>query len=107
MDDHDKLREYLTECRHMVLPIDILKSDATEWIVEGDKLRPPLCLMKGCGEVYTKNLKRFLSGKWDQLEDAQEDLGLESNLTPEEAEAAAEKLAARAMEDEVPDHAVG
>lgn len=98
MDDHDKLREYLIECRDMILSIDILKSDATEWIVEGDKLRPPLCLMKGCGEVYTKNLKRFMTSQWEKLEDA-----------PEIKEIEAEDEEPRRLKDEPeaePDHAV-
>lgn len=71
-DDHDKLREYLVECRDIILDIDILKSDPVEWIVEGDKLRPPLSLIKGAGGTNTSNLKKFLSGAWDQIVDAVE-----------------------------------
>ena len=69
-DDHDKLREYLTECRDMILEIDIMKSDPVEWIVEGDKLRPPLSLMKGAGTNNTANIKRVISGAWDQISEA-------------------------------------
>lgn len=58
---HDKLKTYLGECRHLILPIDVVASHQTEWTIEGDKLRPPLILLKGCGGVGVLALLSFLS----------------------------------------------
>jgi DNA polymerase-3 subunit alpha len=71
-DDHDKLREYFTECRDIILDIDIVKSDPVEWLIEGDKLRPPLSMMMGCGATHATNLKRFLAGDWDSVVEVEE-----------------------------------
>ena len=80
-DDHDKLREYLIECRHLVLDIDIVKSHPTDWVIEDDKLRPPLSLMKGCGSVYTKNLKLFMADELGAMVDAPEETEAEAEVT--------------------------
>jgi DNA polymerase III alpha subunit len=64
MDDQDKLREYLAECSHLILPISITKSHPTEWRIETvdgqEMLRPPLMTIRGCGEASVQNIKRFM-----------------------------------------------
>lgn len=67
-DDHDKIREYLSECRKYVLPVDVVRSHPTDWIIEGEALRPPLCLIKGAGALGVSALKRFIETDIDKLE---------------------------------------
>lgn len=78
--DRDKLREYLKECGHLILPISVLKSHPTEWTVEPvngvDMLRPPMCTVKSAGHKGTENLKRFIdaeSAKGYSAEEVNED----------------------------------
>jgi DNA polymerase-3 subunit alpha len=59
-EKHDKLRACLSECRHVLKPVDIEKSDPEEWLIDGDGLRPPLMLLKGCGATGVEKLKNFL-----------------------------------------------
>lgn len=59
-DDHETLRECMDECHELLLPIDIIKSSPSEWMVEGDKIRPPLSVLKGCGDKSVTNIKRFI-----------------------------------------------
>ncbi|MEM4380507.1 MAG: hypothetical protein QXL01_07500, partial [Thermoplasmatales archaeon] len=60
-DDVKKMISYLRECRKFLLPIDIFKSHVFEWKIEGEKLRPPLNLIKGCGAKGVQSIKNFLS----------------------------------------------
>ena len=57
--DIDDIREYMKECGHLILPIDVTKSHPTEWMIEGDKLRPPLSTLKGVGQVG-EDIQQFL-----------------------------------------------
>lgn len=59
-NDHDTLRHYLKECGDLVLPVDLLKSHSSEWRIEGNKLRAPMSLMKGCGEASMAAIQSFL-----------------------------------------------
>lgn len=67
-EKHDKLRECLAECQHLLLPIDAMKSDPTEWLIEGDMLRPPLNLIKGCGgagvAAWTDIIREYGGNNW-------------------------------------------
>jgi DNA polymerase-3 subunit alpha len=65
--DIDDVREYMKECGHLVLPIDVLKSHPTEWMIEGDKLRPPLSTLKGVGQVG-QDLQRLINEPLDSFE---------------------------------------
>jgi DNA polymerase-3 subunit alpha len=50
IDDRDKAREIMSECRSFILPPDILTSHPTEWRIEqAEKLRAPLSIVKGVG----------------------------------------------------------
>lgn len=64
--DEKKLKNLLSECGHLILPVDINKSDPQEWLIEGDKIRPPLLLLKGCGEKGVINLHRFIKLPLDE-----------------------------------------
>lgn len=60
--DKETIQEYLKECGHLLLGVDILKSHPTEWVIEGNKIRPPLSVIKGCGEKQATMLKSFIDG---------------------------------------------
>ena len=50
IDDRDKARDIMAECRSIILPPDILTSHPTEWRIEQtEKLRAPLSIVKGVG----------------------------------------------------------
>lgn len=57
---HAKLKKYLKDCEVKILPIDVMHSHPTDWVVDGECLRPPLALIKGCGPSASGNLRRFL-----------------------------------------------
>lgn len=59
-DKEEKFNGYLKECRHLVLDVDITKSHPTDWVAEGDFLRPPLSIVNGCGDVGVTNLHNFI-----------------------------------------------
>jgi DNA polymerase-3 subunit alpha len=69
-DDHDKLREYLRECQKLIVPVSVVSSAPHEWTIEttpaGDRLRPPLTTVKGCGIKSADYLRKFLDS--DNLE---------------------------------------
>ena len=66
-DDQDKLREYMSECSDLVMPVSITQSDSVNWRIETvdgkEKLRPPLRIIKGCGTKSVENVKAFLCAK--------------------------------------------
>jgi DNA polymerase-3 subunit alpha len=61
-DKREKLRILMMEARHLVLPVNIKHSHVSEWTIEGDKLRPPLSLLKGCGEKTAISIKNAVLG---------------------------------------------
>ena len=98
MGDQDKLREYLSECSHMVLPVSVTKSHSTTWRIETvdgkDMLRPPLQVVKGCGPKSVDNIKAFMDAKtveelFDKLVDEVDEDHDEriDALTPEQIDA--------------------
>jgi DNA polymerase-3 subunit alpha len=58
--DHEKLSGYLHECKQLLLPVDVFASHPTEWKIEGNKLRAPLAVIKGCGEKGVDALRKFI-----------------------------------------------
>jgi DNA polymerase-3 subunit alpha len=62
-DEQDKIKEYLGECKHYLLPVSIIKSHPTEWTIEstpdGDRLRAPLSTIKGVAGSGV-HIKKFL-----------------------------------------------
>jgi len=69
-EKHDKLRACLSECRDLLLPIDAIKSDPHEWLIDDGKLRPPLVLIKGCGAGAAKwsdLLKKAIPSSWSDF----------------------------------------
>jgi len=67
-DDHDEIREILKEAGEIVLSPDVIKSHPTEWLIEGEKIRSPLTLIKGVGTVTATDLKKFISDGINGLE---------------------------------------
>jgi hypothetical protein len=66
--NEDKLREYAGELGDMILPVNILKSHPSEFLIEGeDKLRPPLLTLKGVGTKFAENVRKFLDCDLDSL----------------------------------------
>jgi DNA polymerase-3 subunit alpha len=59
--DNEKLEPLVNECAHLLLPADIKKSHATEWVIEGDKLRAPLSISKGVGGRTPADLQQILT----------------------------------------------
>lgn len=59
-DDHDEIKLILREAGDIVLPPDVQYSSATEWTIEGNKIRAPLCLIKGVGSIGATDLKNFI-----------------------------------------------
>lgn len=81
-DDHDYLKHYLTEAAPYVLGVDIMRSHPTEWTIEGNKVRAPLSLIKGCGgasvfkirdimriPLHELRVKKMMGEKFDIEED--------------------------------------
>jgi len=58
--DEDKLREYSQLISDKLLQPSVLHSDTTEFVIEGDKIRVPLCVLKGVGEEAAKAVKRIM-----------------------------------------------
>lgn len=67
-DNHEKIKNYFDEFKHYLLPLSAAKSHPTDWVIEGKGLRPPLCLINGCGEKSLEILKRFIDTPLNQLE---------------------------------------
>jgi DNA polymerase-3 subunit alpha len=67
-DNEEKLREYSGELGEMILPVDILRSHPSEFIIEGeDKLRPPLLTLKGVGTKFAENIRKFMDNDLDSV----------------------------------------
>ena len=56
----EKILAFLTECREYVLQPSVLHSHSHEWIVEGDKIRAPLAMIKGVGVEAAKAVGTFI-----------------------------------------------
>ena len=69
-DDPEAIQEYMRECKGLILPVDIIASHPTEWMIEGNHLRPPLALIKGCGGASVTAIKDLITLPIDQLGDA-------------------------------------
>jgi len=69
----DKVIRYLKECRSILLGVDLFQSDPEEWTIEGDKIRPPIGVLKGLGPATAKQVKNlsiaFLSQSLDLIQD--------------------------------------
>lgn len=66
-DREDKLRAYAELLGDQILPPDVLKSDANEFTIDGEKLRAPLCLLKGVGEKAVDSLQRLVHHEFSEL----------------------------------------
>ena len=63
-----KLREYSSELGDMILPVDILKSHPTDFLVEdGGKLRPPLLSLKGVGLKFAESFRLFMDNNLESI----------------------------------------
>jgi len=58
--NEDKLQQYGNELRHMIVQPDVLKSHATHWKIDGDKLVTPLLAIKGTGAVFVESLLKII-----------------------------------------------
>ena len=56
----EKILAYLEECREYVLQPCVIHSHSHEWIVEGDKIRAPLAMIKGVGVEAAKAVGTFI-----------------------------------------------
>jgi DNA polymerase III alpha subunit len=59
-DNHDEIKSIVREAGDIILPPDVQCSLAEEWIIEGNKIRAPLCLIKGVGSIGANDLKSFI-----------------------------------------------
>lgn len=69
-------------CRGIgVLPVDIMKSKAVEYVVEDNKLRLPLCAVDGCGENAAYKLEEVIHSNDDLcIEELQQLSGVNSSV---------------------------
>lgn len=61
--NEDKLQQYGNELRHMIVQPDVLRSHATHWQIDGDKLVTPLLAIKGAGAVFVESLLRIVNAE--------------------------------------------
>jgi len=61
----EKILAFLSECREYVLQPSVIHSHSHEWIVEGDKIRAPLAMIKGVGVEAAKAVGEFILGHVD------------------------------------------
>lgn len=59
-DDQDDIKDLMMECSNMILPVDVLKSEVSDWVIEGRRLRPPLQSLKQVGDKAAEGLLEFL-----------------------------------------------
>lgn len=64
----DDLKELADECRELILPVDIHKSHHSMWTIDNHKLRPPLSLIKGVGEIASKCIYDLFHGELNEYE---------------------------------------
>ena len=63
-----KLREYSSELGDMILPVDVLKSHPTDFLVEdGGRLRPPLLSLKGVGSKFAASFRLFMDNDLESI----------------------------------------
>ena len=67
VNNHDKLADILDECREYLLEVDVQKSHPDEWTIIDGKIRPPLSLLKGCGDKSVKALIKFIETPLEEL----------------------------------------
>lgn len=65
--DEDKLREYSQLISDKLLQPSVLYSDTTEFVIENDKIRVPLCVLKGVGEEAAKGVKKLMHNSIEEL----------------------------------------
>lgn len=58
---HEKLKKYLAECEVPILPIDVMNSDPSQWLIEGTALRPPLSMLGKVGMTAARHLNNFIN----------------------------------------------
>ena len=56
ISDADEIRALLPECGHLILDVSATKSHSHEWLIEGDKLRAPLSIVKQVGGAAADKL---------------------------------------------------
>jgi len=61
----EKILAFLSECREYVLQPSVIHSHSHEWIVECDKIRAPLAMIKGVGVEAAKAVGEFILGHVD------------------------------------------
>jgi DNA polymerase III alpha subunit len=66
-DNEDKLRHYAEFLGDMILQPDILFSHPTDFIIENDKLRAPLSLLKGVGITVVEDIQRIIRNEVSDL----------------------------------------
>jgi DNA polymerase-3 subunit alpha len=65
--DEDKLREYSQLISDKLLQPSVLHSDTTDFVIEGDKIRVPLCVLKGVGEEAAKAVKKLMHNSLEEI----------------------------------------
>lgn len=79
----DVMKDYLSECGHLVLPVSIIHSHPTEWLIEGERIRAPLSLVKGCGGKTVTALQTFINTSLDDLKNMKMDANIDEDSTDE------------------------
>lgn len=73
--DSDKLKGLLEECKPHIRPLSIKHSHPSDWTIEDETfLRPPINIVKGCGEKGADALRaivdQFKPSSWDEFKNA-------------------------------------
>jgi DNA polymerase III subunit alpha len=58
-DHKDKLKGYFHTLSSILMPPSISKSHASQWLIEGDKIRAPLCLVAGIGDATSQEVTKY------------------------------------------------
>jgi len=59
-DNEDKLRSYADDLGDLLLRPDVMVSHPTQFVISGEKLQAPLCVIKGIGETFAQDLRAFI-----------------------------------------------